>query len=83
MGLITTRPPEALRAKVMTAVMTASGLGAPVGRIAVGPIYVAWGLGAAFVAIAAGMTVGAVLFVAAAARGEGAPAGDYARATSA
>ena len=39
MGILSTRPPLALRAKVMTAVMTASGLGGPLGRLAVGPVY--------------------------------------------
>jgi MFS family permease len=69
MGLLTTRPPEALRAKVMTAVLTASGIGAPVGRVLVGPVYRAFGNGGVWVAIAAGMSLGAVLFVVAAVRG--------------
>ena len=38
LGMISTRPPAALRAKVLTAVMTASGLGSPFGRLAVGPV---------------------------------------------
>jgi MFS family permease len=62
MGLITTRPPLALRAKVLTVVMTASGLGSPFGRILVGPVFHAWGNAGVWIAIAAGMTVGAVLW---------------------
>ncbi|HZQ80499.1 MAG TPA: MFS transporter [Gaiellaceae bacterium] len=65
MGLLTTRPPAALRAKVLTAVLTASGLGSPVGRILIGPIYHAWGNAGVWVAIALGMTIGAVLWSAA------------------
>ena len=63
MGVITTRPPAALRAKVLTAVMTASGLGSPVGRLAVGPVFHAKGNGGVWVMIAGGMSVGAALFV--------------------
>jgi predicted MFS family arabinose efflux permease len=63
MGMITTRPPEALRAKVMTAVMTASALGGPVGRIVVGPMFESWGIAAAYAAIAGAITLGAVLFL--------------------
>ena len=63
MGLLTTRPPEALRAKVMTAVLTASGIGAPVGRVLVGPVYHAFGNAGVWIAIAGGMTVGAALFI--------------------
>lgn len=65
MGLITTRPPAALRAKVLTAVLTASGLGSPLGRLAVGPVYRAAGNGGVWVMIAGGMSIGALLFVAA------------------
>ncbi len=75
MGLLSTRPPLAVRAKVMTAVMTASGLGGPFGRLAVGPIFGRWGNGGVWVAIAGGLTVGALLFVAAVLRsGAEAPA---------
>jgi len=55
----------------MTAVMTASGVGSPLGRILVGPVY-AWGGNAgAWVLIAGGLSLGTVLFVAAAIRGSG------------
>ncbi|HEV8459978.1 MAG TPA: MFS transporter [Gaiellaceae bacterium] len=68
MGLITTRPPAALRAKVLTAVMTASGIGSPIGRILVGPIYHAWGNGGVWVMIAGGLSLGTVAFIGAVAR---------------
>jgi MFS family permease len=73
MGLITTRPPAALRAKVMTAVMTASALGGPVGRLAVGPVYEWHGLAAMFGATALTMSIGAALFVFVALRAREAP----------
>jgi predicted MFS family arabinose efflux permease len=68
MGLITTRPPAALRAKVLTAVMTASGVGSPIGRILVGPIYRAWGNGGVWVLIAGGLSLGTVAFIGAVVR---------------
>jgi MFS family permease len=64
MGLITTRPPVALRAKVMTCVITASALGGPFGRLVVGPIYQWAGLDVMFAVIAGVLSIGAVLFVA-------------------
>jgi hypothetical protein len=66
MGIITTRPPVALRTKVMTAVMAASGLGGPLGRLIVGPLYRWHGNAAVWFEIAGGMTIGALLFIAAA-----------------
>jgi predicted MFS family arabinose efflux permease len=74
MGIISTRPPPALRAKVMTAVLTASGLGSPVGRLLVGPLYRWHGNGGVWIAIASGLTISAALFIGVAARGSGAPA---------
>ncbi len=68
MGMLTTRPPVALRAKVMTAVMAASGSGGPLGRLIIGPLYRYHGNAAVWTEIAGGMTVGAVLFVIVAAR---------------
>lgn len=76
MGLITTRPPASLRPKVMTAVITASALGGPLGRLAVGPVYERSGLGTMFAAVALTMSVGAALFVAVALRAD--RAGDVA-----
>jgi hypothetical protein len=78
MGLLTTRPPEALRAKVMTAVLTASGIGAPVGRLLVGPVYHAFGNAGVWIAIAGGMSIGAALFVAVAVRDSAGDAADVA-----
>jgi MFS family permease len=69
MGILTTRPPAALRAKVTTAVLTASGLGAPFGRLAIGPVYQRFGNTGAWLALAGGLSAGAVLFAAAALRG--------------
>ena len=63
MGLISTRPPEALRAKVMTAVMTASALGGPAGRVVVGPLFENWGIAATYATIAGALRFAAVLFV--------------------
>lgn len=80
MGIITTRPPAAVRAKVLTAVMTASGLGGPFGRLLVGPVYRWAGNGGVWVAIAAGLTVGGLLFTAAALRSAG-DAADFAAVT--
>jgi len=63
MGIITTRPPAALRAKVMTAVMAASGSCGPLGRIIIGPLYRYAGNAAVWTEIAGGMSVGALAFV--------------------
>ncbi len=46
----------------MTAVVTASALGAPVGRVAVGPLFESWGIAGTYALIAAAMSVGALLF---------------------
>ncbi len=70
LGVITSRPPAALRAKVLTAVLTASALGGPLGRLAVGPIFESRGAGVMFAAIAGGMSVGALTFAFAALRGD-------------
>ena len=74
MGLITTRPPIELRAKVLTSVMTASALGGPLGRLAVGPVYRLWGNAGVWIMIAAGLSAGTVLFIIAASRGSGSAA---------
>jgi len=75
-GILTTRPPESVRPKVLTAVMTASALGVPLGRVLIGPIYNAGGNEAVWLSIAAGMSVGAVLFIAAVLRGSASDAPD-------
>jgi predicted MFS family arabinose efflux permease len=73
MGMLSTRPPEALRAKVMTAVMTASALGGPAGRLVVGPMFVRWGIAAAYAMLAGAISLGALLFVLATLRADAAP----------
>ena len=65
MGLLTVRTPEALRPKVMTAVMTISVVIGPLGFLAVGQSLQYVGMSVLFLAIAAGFTVGAVAFSAA------------------
>lgn len=71
LGLLTVRTPEALRPKVMTAVMTLSLVIGPLGFLAVGQSLQYVGMGVLFLAIAAGFTVGAVAFSAAVRRGDG------------
>jgi len=78
MGIITSRPPVALRAKVMTAVMAASGTGGPVGRLVIGPLYRLDGNAAVWIEIAGGMSLGALLFLAAVARASAGDASDLA-----
>jgi MFS family permease len=78
MGILSTRPPVSLRPKVMTAVLTASGLGAPFGRLAIGPVYDRFGNSGAWIALAGGLSVGAVLFASAALRGSARDAADVA-----
>jgi len=75
MGILSTRPPLALRAKVMTAVMTASGLGSPIGRLVVGPAFHSYGNAGVWVVVAGGLSLGAVLWLAAVARGSTGEAG--------
>jgi predicted MFS family arabinose efflux permease len=68
MGIISTRPPLSLRQKVMTAVMTASGVGAPLGRLVVGPVYGWDGNTGVWLVLAGAMTLGAILFIGSALR---------------
>ncbi|MBA2474766.1 MAG: MFS transporter [Actinobacteria bacterium] len=62
-GLITMRTPAAIRAKVMTAVLTFALLAGPVGLVAVGPLLEAWGPRRVFLLIAAGQLAAALFFV--------------------
>ena len=48
--------------------VVADGLGGPVGRLAVGPVYRAFGNAGVWVMVAGGLSVGAVLWIAAALR---------------
>jgi predicted MFS family arabinose efflux permease len=61
-GVLTKRMPEALRAKVMTAVITLSTLAAPGGFLAAGQVIERWGVVPVFAIVAAGVTVTALLF---------------------
>ena len=70
LGILTVRPPEALRPKVITAVMTISVLIGPLGFIAVGVALQYVGMPVVFLAIAAGFSIGALAFAAALRRGE-------------
>jgi predicted MFS family arabinose efflux permease len=70
LAIVTVRPPEALRPKVVTAVMTISVVIGPLGFLAVGQALQYLGMTAVFLAIAAGFTVGALAFAAALRRGE-------------
>jgi MFS family permease len=67
-GLMTTRTPEALRPKLMTAVLTIAMLAGPIGLAAAGPLLEAFGTRPVFVIIAAGMTVFALYFASVALR---------------
>jgi len=70
LGVLTVRPPEALRPKVITAVMTISVVIGPLGFLAVGQALQYVGMSVVFLAIAAGFTAGALAFAAALRRGE-------------
>lgn len=72
LGILTTKPPEALRPKVMTAVMTmASGAG-PLGFLGAGEALRVVSVQTLFVAIAALLTVISLAFAAVLRRGSGA-----------
>ena len=68
LGLMTTRSPEALRPKVMTAVLTVAMLAGPVGLALVGPLLETLGTRPVFGIVAAGMTVFALYFASVALR---------------
>ena len=70
--MLTVRTPEALRPKVLTAVMTISGLVRPLGFLAAGQSLQYVSLTLVFLVVAAGFTVGAVAFSAPVTRGEAA-----------
>jgi MFS family permease len=62
LAILTVRTPPALRAKVMTALITFATLAMPVGLIVVGPLLEAWGPRPVFLVVAAGMTAGSLFF---------------------
>jgi hypothetical protein len=67
-SLMTMRTPEALRPKLMTAVLTVAMLAGPVGLAAAGPLLQALGTRPVFAIIATGMTVFALYFASVALR---------------
>jgi MFS family permease len=73
LGVLTVRTPPALRPKVMTSVMTVATLAGPLGFIAAGEALRYVSLTALFVAIAAGLTVGGLVFAAVLLRNRDAP----------
>jgi MFS family permease len=74
-AVLTVRTPEALRPKVMTAVMTISGVVGPLGFLAAGQSLQYVSLTIVFLVVAVGFTVGAVAFSTAVTRGEAASIG--------
>ena len=67
-GVITMRTPEALRAKVMTAVLTTAMLAGPVGLLLAGPLLEAWGPRPVFLLVAVGQLLATIPFAAVAFR---------------
>ena len=67
-GLMTTRTPEALRPKLMTAVLTVAMLAGPIGFAAAGPLLEELGTHAVFAIVATGMTTFALYFASVALR---------------
>jgi MFS family permease len=70
LAIITVRPPESLRPKVVTAVMTISALIGPLGFLAVGQALQHVGISVVFLVVAAAFSVGALAFAAALRRGQ-------------
>jgi MFS family permease len=69
-GVITTRTPEALRAKVMTAVLTTAMLAGPIGMVVAGPLLESWGPRPVFLLVAAGQLLATIPFAVVAFGGE-------------
>jgi MFS family permease len=61
-GVITMRTPEALRAKVMTAVLTTAMLAGPVGMLLAGPLLESWGPRPVFLLVATGQLLATIPF---------------------
>jgi MFS family permease len=61
-GVITIRTPEAVRAKVMTAVLTMAMLAGPIGLLLAGPLLEAWGPRPVFLLVAAGQLFATIPF---------------------
>jgi MFS family permease len=69
-GVITMRTPEAVRAKVMTAVLTMAMLAGPIGLLVAGPLLQAWGPRPVFLLVAAGQLLATIPFAVVAFGGE-------------
>ncbi|HTO24354.1 MAG TPA: MFS transporter [Gaiellaceae bacterium] len=72
-GVLTVRTPAALRPKVMTSVMTVATIAGPLGFVLAGEALRYVSLTAVFVAIAAGLTVGGIVFATVLLRNRDAP----------
>jgi MFS family permease len=78
-AVLTARTPEALRAKVMTAVISVNTIAAPLGFIVAGQVLENWGVVPLFAFVVIGITCMALLFAAIAWRhSDGEPAGELA-----
>jgi len=78
-AVITARTPDGLRPKVMTALISANTIAAPLGYLVSGQVLERWGVVPLFTAVVAGITWAAIVFAAFALRqsdgvAEGAPA---------
>ena len=69
-GVITMRTPEALRAKVMTSVLTMAMLAGPLGMVVAGPLLEAWGPHPVFLLVATGQLLATIPFAIVAFGGE-------------
>jgi MFS family permease len=68
LGVLTTRTPEALRPKALTALVTFAMLAGPVGLFVAGPMLEAWGPRTVFGVVAIGQLLAALAFAAVALR---------------
>jgi len=73
-GVITMRTPEAIRAKVMTAVLTTAMLAGPAGMAVAGPLLEAWGPHQVFLLVATGQLLATIPFAIVAFRQSDGPA---------
>jgi MFS family permease len=73
-GVITMRTPEAIRAKVMTAVLTTAMLAGPLGMVVAGPLLQSWGPHPVFLMVAAGQLLATIPFAVVAFRQAGSAA---------
>jgi MFS family permease len=67
-SVLTVRTPPALRAKVMTAVMTFVTVASPLALVGAGPLLDAWGATRVFLLVAGGLTFSSLFFAAVAIR---------------